>query len=106
VRRDCTFKLRGQFFEAPSQLEGKTIELRFDPLDLCELEIYFQGEAQGLARPVDAVVNAQLPASKSAPALSPQPTGINFVELLEHKHQPPPGEQHDKHEEDKDKDKE
>ena len=71
------------------------------------MEIYFQGEAHGVARPVDAVVNAQLPCSKATPTPSPQPTGINFVELLEHKHQQlTPEKQHDKHAEDKDKNKE
>src|ERR1700756_4009710 len=54
VRRDSTFQLRAQFYEAPSGLEGRTIEVRFDPLDLSEVEIYLQGETQGLARPVDA----------------------------------------------------
>jgi transposase InsO family protein len=86
VRRDSTFKLRGQFYEAPSSLEGETVEVRFDPLDPSEVEIYFQGQAQGLARPVDAVVNAQLPSFKSEPAPAPEPTGINFVELLTEKH--------------------
>jgi len=48
-----------------------------------------------------------LPSSKSAPAPSPQPTGINFVELLKHRHQQAaPGKQHDEHEEDKPKNKE
>jgi hypothetical protein len=88
VRRDSTFKLKGQFYEAPSSLEGETVEVRFDPLDPSEVEIYFQGQAQGLARPVDAVVNAQLPSFKSVPAPAPQPTGINFVELLTEKHPP------------------
>ncbi|HYY72979.1 MAG TPA: DDE-type integrase/transposase/recombinase [Candidatus Bathyarchaeia archaeon] len=86
VRRDSTFKLRGQFYEAPSHLEGETIEVRFDPLDRSQVEIYFHGEAQAMARPVDAVVNAQLPSSKSAPAPPAQPTGISFVELLQQKH--------------------
>ena len=107
VRRDSTFRLRGHFYEAPSALEGRTVEVRFDPLDPSEVELYFQGEAQGVARPVDVVVNAQLPSSKSAPAPSPQPTGINFVELLEHRHQQAaPAKQHDEHEEDKPKNKE
>jgi hypothetical protein len=79
--------LRGQFYEAPPQLAGETIEVRFDPLDLSPVEIYFQGEAQAMARRVDAVVNAQLPSLKSMPAPAPEPTGINFVELLEQNHQ-------------------
>lgn len=105
VRRDSTFKLRGQFYEAPPQFEGETIEIRFDPLDLSQLEIYVQGEARGMARPVDAVVNAQLPSLKSVPAApSLEPTGINFVELLEQKHrQVSAGGEHDKDAEDKDK---
>jgi putative transposase len=87
VRRDSTFMLRGQFYEASPQFAGETIEVRFDPLDLSEVEIYFQGKAQGMARRVDAVVNAQLHSPKPAPVLVPKPTGINFVELLEQKQQ-------------------
>jgi hypothetical protein len=59
--------------------------VRFDPLDLSQVEIYFQGQAQGRVRPVDPVVNAQLPSRKAAASPAPQPTGINFVELLQQK---------------------
>jgi len=85
ARRDSTFLLRGYFYEAPSHLAGKTIEVRFDPLDLSQVEIYFQGQAQGLGRLVDAVVNAKLPSCKPVPSPTPEPTGINFVELLRRK---------------------
>jgi transposase InsO family protein len=64
VRRDSTFLLKHRFFEAPPHLAGKKIEVRFDPLDLTQLEIYCEGQAQGIARLVDAVVNGQLPARK------------------------------------------
>ena len=87
VRRDSTFKLRGQFYEAPSHLKRETLEVRFDPLDPSEVEIYFHEEAQGLARPLDDVVNAQLFSFKSAPATASAPTGFNFVQLLTEKHQ-------------------
>lgn len=62
VRRDSTFLLQNRFFEAPPHLCGKRIEVRFDPLDLTQLEIYFDGQSQGVARLVDAVLNSQLPA--------------------------------------------
>jgi putative transposase len=62
VRRDSTFLLQHRFFEAPPHLAGKQIEVRFDPLDLTQLEIYSEGQTQGMARLVDAVVNGQLPA--------------------------------------------
>jgi putative transposase len=59
VRRDSTFLLRHRFFEAPPHLAGKKIEVRFDPLDLTELEIYCGGKPEGVARLVDAVVNGR-----------------------------------------------
>jgi putative transposase len=106
VRRDSTFKLRGQFYEVASHLEGETIEVRFDPLDRSQVEIYFHEEAHGVARPVNAVVNARLPSIKSAPPSPPEPTGINFVELLEQKHQPASRKEPDQGPEDKNQEKE
>jgi putative transposase len=64
VRRDSTFLLQHRFFEAPPHLAGKRIEVRFDPLDPDQVEIYCEGQSQGVARLVDAVVNGQLPARK------------------------------------------
>ncbi len=61
VRRDSTFLLQNRFFEAPPHLAGKRLEVRFDPLDLTQLEIYCEGQSHGVARLVDAVVNGQLP---------------------------------------------
>ena len=61
MRRDSTFLLQNRFFEAPSHLAGKRIEVRFDPLDLAQLEIYSDGKPEGVARLVDAVVNGLLP---------------------------------------------
>ena len=59
VRRDSTFQLRNRFFEAPPPLAGKKIEVRFDPLDLTQVEIYGDGKPEGVARLVDAVVNGR-----------------------------------------------
>ena len=85
VRRDCTFLLHNQFYEAPPHLAGETVEVRFDPLDTAEVEIYFQGKPQGMARLVDPVINAGLPPVKRSAAAEPEPTGINFVDLLKRK---------------------
>jgi putative transposase len=59
VRRDSTFLLRNRFFEAPLQLAGQRIEVRFDPLELGHVEIYCAGKPEGAARLVDAVVNGR-----------------------------------------------
>lgn len=85
VRRDSTFLLGNRFYEAPPDLAGHTIEVRFDPLDPTSVEIYFQGQPQGTARLVDPVINAQLPSLKPSKTPEPEPTGINFVELLKKK---------------------
>jgi len=89
VRRDCTFLLGNRFYEAPPHLAGETVEVRFDPLEAGvrsgSVEIYFQGKPQGVARLVDPVVNGQIPSSKPVTPHSPEPTGINFVELLKRK---------------------
>ena len=82
VRRDCTFLLQNRFYEAPPHLAGETVEARFDPLDPAVVEIYFQGKSEGTARLADAVVNGQLPSTKPTKTVEPEPTGINFVDLL------------------------
>jgi hypothetical protein len=65
VRRDSTFLLKNRFFEAPSHLAGKRIEVRFDPLDLTQPEIYSEGKPEGLARLVDGVLTGPLPSWKT-----------------------------------------
>jgi putative transposase len=86
VRRDSTFLLRNRFYEAPAHLAGHTVEVRFDPVGPeghpGAVEVWFEGKLQAAARPVDAVVNGQLPSNKPAEPAAPEPTGINFVELV------------------------
>src|SRR3989475_3746943 len=82
VRRDSTFLVHRRFYEAPPHLAGRRVEVRFDPLDPIEMEIHFEGQFVGTARPVDAVVNAQLPPVPRQPPPTAAPSGINYVELL------------------------
>ena len=85
VRRDSTFLVHRRFYEAPPHLAGRRIEVRFDPLDPIQMEIHFEGQIVSTARPVDAVVNAQLPPTPKSDPQSGEPTGINYVELLQKK---------------------
>jgi putative transposase len=85
VRRDSTFLLHNRLYEAPPHLAGHTVEVRFDPLDTGQVELWFQGKLEATARPVDPVINGQLPSVKPAALPEPEPTGINFVELLKQK---------------------
>jgi len=83
VRRDSTFLLQNHFYEAPTDLVGQNIEVRFDPLDAAQVDIYFQGALQGRARLVDAITNSQLPRPKAPQYAPARPTGINYIELLD-----------------------
>jgi putative transposase len=85
VRRDSTFLLHRRFYEAPPHLAGRRIEVRFDPLDPIEMEIHFEGQPVGTVRPVDAVINAQLPPRPKTETPSATTTGINYIELLQKK---------------------
>jgi putative transposase len=76
VRRDSTFFIHRRFYEAPPHLACRRIEVRFDPLDPIELDIYFDGKFVSTARPVDAVINAQLPPAPRAEPQNGAPTGI------------------------------
>ncbi len=85
VRRDSTFLLQKRFYEAPAHLAGQKVEVRFDPLDASQADVFSGGVFQGAARLADPVANGLWIASKSEPAPAPQPTGINYVELLHQK---------------------
>jgi len=85
VRRDSTFLIHRRFYEAPPHLAGRRVEVRFDPLDPIEMGIYFEGQLVSTARPVDAVINAQLPPVPKREPQSGAPSGINYVELLQTK---------------------
>ena len=82
VRRDSTFLLQKRFYEAPSHLAGQKVEVRFDPLDPSEADIYFDGKFHGAARLVDPVANGLWIPVKTEPVPAPESTGINYVELL------------------------
>lgn len=50
VRKDGTISLQGNRYQVPSHLVGRTLELRFDPFDLAEMELYLDGKELGRAR--------------------------------------------------------
>lgn len=85
VRRDSTFLLQKRFYEAPAHLAGQKVEVRFDPLDPSQVDVFSGGIFQGAARLADPVANGLWIAAKPEPAPAVEPTGINYVELLHQK---------------------
>jgi putative transposase len=49
VRRDGRLELQGNTYQVPASLAGRKLELRFDPFDLANLEIWFDGNPLGKA---------------------------------------------------------
>jgi putative transposase len=49
VRRDATLSLQGNRYQVEPHLAGRMLELRFDPFDLSQIELYLDGTRLGLA---------------------------------------------------------
>jgi hypothetical protein len=72
VRRDGTVRLGNGLYEVDLSLRTLEVELRFDPFGLDRLQVYYRGNPFGLAQPVNAHLNSQLPAT-AAYEKRPQP---------------------------------
>jgi putative transposase len=49
VRRDATLALQGNSYQVDRHLAGRTVELRFDPFDLSQVELFLDGRSLGVA---------------------------------------------------------
>jgi len=49
VRKDATLSLQGNRYQVEPHLAGRAIELRFDPFDLAQIELYLDGTRLGRA---------------------------------------------------------
>ncbi len=61
VMADNTFSLKGARFEAPRDLRSRKVQVRFDRKRTGRVVVYFKGDRQGDARPVDFVANDRRP---------------------------------------------
>ena len=57
VLADNTFSLKGARYEAPRDLRSRKVQVRFDRRRTGRVVVFFKGERQGDARPVDFVAN-------------------------------------------------
>ena len=73
VRRDSTFLLHNRLYETPLHLTGHTVEVRFDPVDNAQVEIWFQGKLEATAQPVGPLLTASCVPSNPRLLPSPRP---------------------------------
>lgn len=89
VDKTGCISLLGQLYEVESSLAGERIQVRFDPYDLSEVQIWKDTQRLENARILKLRDPKQRASSQAEPALvspKPQPTGLNYVELLYEEH--------------------
>ncbi len=79
VLADNTFSLKNTRFEAPRDLRGRKVQIRFDRLKFDRAIVYFKSERMGEARPVDFVAIDRKPSNKAA-APAERPRDVAEVE--------------------------
>jgi len=74
VKNDNTFSLGGRRLEAPRDLRGRKIQVRFDRPRPQRVIVYYKQQRMGPARPLDPVANDRAP--RDLAAVQPHPQSI------------------------------
>jgi len=87
VAKTATVSFQGNRYHVPAFLRGQTIQLRYDPLDLAHLEIWFRGQLLETAVP-EKLVTSHHPDATPAPVPAPPPdSGLDYLALLRNERQ-------------------
>jgi putative transposase len=81
VTKTATVSLHGNSFEVDAALVGRKAELVFDPFDLTDIEVRYQGRAMGKAVPM-RISRHTHPQARPDAIPAPVPTGIDYLSLL------------------------
>jgi len=91
VRKDATLSLQGNTYQVDPVYAGRTLELRFDPFDLSQMELYLDEHALGTATVVTQTRQRHLALARAAtdpPTASPAtPPALDFLAALRAEHQ-------------------
>jgi len=85
VHRDATLSLQGNRYQVEPRWAGRALELRFDPFDLSQVELYLEGHALGLADVLTQGRQRHLAVERLAtePPAPPKPqTSLDFLTAL------------------------
>ncbi len=81
VSKVACVSLFGNSFEVDAALAGRRVELIFDPFDMTDIEVRFQGRAMGKAVAM-RITRHTHPKARPEAAPTPVPTGIDYLSLL------------------------
>lgn len=86
VTRTATVSLHGNHYQVDELLVGRKVELVFDPFDLTELSVRYAGRDFGAAVAFTIGRHAHPKARPDSPHAAPEPTGIDYLALVETTH--------------------
>ena len=86
MTKTATVSLHGNSYEVDPALVGRKVELVFDPFDLTRIEVRLAGAPKGLAIPHHIGRHSHPKAKPETPTAPPQPTGIDYAQLIETAH--------------------
>ena len=86
VTKTATISLHGNTYQVDPALAGRKVEVVFDPLDLTELAVRYQGRDMGTAVPFRITRHVHPDTATSAPPPA-APTGIDYLNLIAADHQ-------------------
>ncbi|MGB7962649.1 MAG: Mu transposase C-terminal domain-containing protein [Propionicimonas sp.] len=86
VTKTATISVHGNTYQVDPALVGRKVQVVFDPLDLTELSVRYQGRDMGKAVPFRITRHVHPDAGASAPAPA-APTGIDYLNLIATTHQ-------------------
>lgn len=90
VRRDATLALQGNTYQVDPHLAGRTVELRFDPFDLSQIEMCLDGRSLGVATVVTQNRQKHLAVERLAtePLTPPKPkSSLDYLAALRAEYQ-------------------
>ena len=86
VTRTAQVSLAGNRYSVEPALVGRRVELRFDPEDLGRIEVWHDRRSWGAAMPFVLGRHVHRAVPQAAPPPPPQPTGIDYLGLVEEQH--------------------
>jgi len=82
VTKTSTFSFHNNRYRVPAYLRGQTVELRYDPFDLTQIEVWFNDAFLQLAEP-DVIVTTMHPDVTPDPvSISAPDSGIDYAPAL------------------------
>jgi len=87
VAKTATVSLHGNTYQVGELLAGRRAELVFDPFDLEDIEVRYDGRSFGKAVAFKIGRHSHPKARPEQPGGQPPPTGIDYLKLLDSAHE-------------------